>query len=111
MAELVATLTHGCPDEYYVSFISSTLTFLLQSGKRSMAEQLLDSYTSIEAVVLKLQTERLDKDRKKQEEIERSTRMEGGIYQFVKHPCEKDIDEIRCKPLPETVTKVFSFFL
>jgi elongator complex protein 1 len=111
LAELVATLTHGCPDEYYVSVISSTLTFLLQSGKRSMAEQLLDSYTSIEAVVLKLQRERLDKDRKKQEEIERSTRMEGGIYQFVQHPCEKDVDEIRCKPLPETVTKVFSFFL
>jgi len=111
LTELVATLTHGCPDEYYVAVISSTLTFLLQSGKRSMAEQLLDSYTSIEAVVLKLQTERLDKDRKKQEEIERSTRMEGGIYQLVQHPCEKDIDAIRCKPLPETVTRVFSFFL
>ena len=111
LAELVATLTHSCPDEYYVAVISSTLTFLLQSGKRSMAEQLLDSYTSIEAVVLKLQTERLDKDRKKQEETERSTRMEGGIYQFVQHPCEKDIDKIRCKPLPETVTKVLSFVL
>jgi len=111
LTELVATLTHGCPDEYYVAVISSTLIFLMQSGKRSMAEQLLDSYTSIETAVLKLQTERLDKDRKKQEEIERSTRMEGGIYQLVQHPCEKDIDAIRCKPLPETVTKVFSFLL
>jgi len=111
LAELVTTLTHGCPDEYYVAVISSTLTFLLQSGKRSVAELLLDSYANIEAVILKSQTERLDQDRKKQEEIEKSIRKEGGIYQFVQHPCEKDVDALRCKPLPETVTKVFSFLL
>ena len=111
LTDLVATLTHGCPDEYYVAVISSTLTFLLQSGKRSMAELLLNAYTNIEAVVLKSQTDRLDQDRKKQEEIEKSTHMEGGIYQLVQHPCEKDVDALRCKPLPETVTKVFSFLL
>lgn len=111
LTELVDTLTHGCPDEYYVAVISSTLTFLLQSGKRSVAELLLNSYTNIEAVVLKSQTERLDKDRKKQEEIEKSTRKEGGIFHFVQHPCEKDVDALRCKPLPETVTKIFSFLL
>ena len=109
--ELVTTLIHSCPDEYHLAIISSTLIFLLQSGKQSMAEQLLDSYSNIESMVHNLQTERIDADRKKQEEIERSIRMEGGIYQFVQHPCEKDIDVIRCKPLPENVKRVFSFIV
>jgi hypothetical protein len=111
LTELVSTLTHSCPDDYYVDVISSTITFLLQSGKRAIAELLLDAYTNLEDVVLKSQTERLDQDRKNQEEIEKSIRMEGGIYQFVQHPCEKDVDALRCKPLPETLRGVFSFLL
>jgi elongator complex protein 1 len=111
LTELVNTLTHSCPDGHYVDVISSTITFLLQSGKRPMAELLLDAYTNLEDVVLKSQTERLDQDRKNQEEIEKSIRVEGGIYQLVQHPCEKDVDALRCKPLPETLRGVFSFLL
>jgi elongator complex protein 1 len=111
LTDLVTTLTQTCPDEDFSAVVSSTLAFLLQSGKRTMAELLLYAYKNLEAIILKSQNERLDQDRKKQEEMEKSIRMDGGIYLFVQHPCEKDIDALRCYPLKESLTEVFSFLL
>lgn len=113
LTQLVATLKHECPDEHYADVIGKTITFLLQSDKRSMAILLFESYQDLESSVALAQTTRIEKDTKERAEREKKERKEGhGMTgPFVEHPCEKEIDAVICKPLNESVRTTFSFLL
>lgn len=110
--ELVATLKHSCPDNNYVQVINETITFLLQSEKLSMARLLLESYQDFDATVSQSQTARLDKDILNREEQEKIDRKEGRNFEvFYQHPCENDINAIRCLPIKECIQHAIGFLL
>ena len=111
LKELVTTLTHACPDDHFVDVISETITFLLQCGKQSMATLLYESYIELQSVVEQSQTSRLERDHEEKMKREKEERKEGRMNECVEHPCEKDIDAIRCKPLQESVESLFSYLL
>jgi hypothetical protein len=111
LKELVATLTHTCPDEHYVDVISETITFLLQSGKHSMATLLFEAYQEFDSAIARSQTTRLDRDKKTREDQETNGRKERHLHDFIEHPCEKDINSISCKPLKESLRSLFSILI
>ena len=108
LRELVASLEHSCPDGQYVDIISETITFLLQSGKQSMAKLLFETYKELELAVMQAQTARLEKNTKLEEDHEQRMRKEGHM-DFIRHSCECQVNNIFCKPLPESVQGIFSF--
>merc|ERR1712029_635321 len=109
--ELVVALSHSCPDEHYVSVISDTITFLLQSDRQSMATLLFESYKELESTVAQSQAARLERDRKEREELEKKERKEGRINEFTEHPCEKEINAILCRTLSASVQHTFSILI
>ena len=111
LKELVTTLTHSCPDEHFVDVIGETITFLLQCDKQSMATLLYESYIELQSVVEQSQTSRLERDHEEKVKREKEERKEGRVNECVEHPCEKDIDAIRCKPLQGSVESLFSYLL
>ena len=108
LKELVTSLEHACPDSHYFDVITDTITFLLQSGKQSMSKLLFESYNELELVVSRAQTDRLEKNMKLKEEHEKRNRMEGRM-EFIRHRCESQVADIRCKTLPESIRAIFSF--
>jgi len=108
---LVETLTHACPDDHYVNVISETITFLLQVDKKSMATLLFESYKELSSVIEQSQVNRMTKNNEAKIEREKEDRKEGRIYENVEHPCEKDINAIKCLPLNKSVESTLSFLL
>lgn len=109
LAELIVTLKTTCPDEHYLANISETISFLLQSGKRSPAKLLFDAYHEFAASVIKSQSARLYSDRSSQQEKESLARKEGLILDDIEHPCEKEINEIKPLSLPPSIESVMSY--
>ena len=109
LKELVMTLTNTCPDEHYLANISETINFLMQSGKRSLARVFFDAYHELEDAVRKSQAARLESDRVARQEKESIARKEGLIYEDIRHPCEKEINEVQCKPLPPFIENMMSY--
>jgi elongator complex protein 1 len=110
LKELVTILTNTCPDDHLVEVISETISFLLQSGKKSLAKCLFEGYLDIDASVRKSQTARIDSDTKQRQEKEKLARKEGLIHENIEHPCEKEVNEIICKPLPSCLENVMTYF-
>ncbi len=111
LKELVSSLEHSCPDGHYVDVISETITFLVQSGKQSMSKLLFETYKELELAVLQAQTARLDKNTKLEEDYEQRKRKKEGHMDFIRHRCESHVNNIFCKPLPESVQGIFPFLI
>ena len=109
LAQLVETLIHACPDEHYIDVICGTITFLLESGKHSMAKMLFETYEHMKSEISQSQNDRLEQDKKMRAELEKKERQEGGKTDFIQHPREKDVDAIVCNPFDESILNVFSF--
>lgn len=105
LKELVTSLKHTCPDGHYVEVISETITFLLHSGKLSMAKMLFESYKALELTVAQAQTTRCEKNLKAEKENEMNKQKEGHMEDFIRHT---DVDAISCMPLPE-IQSIFTF--
>jgi elongator complex protein 1 len=109
LKELVMTLTTTCPDDHYLSNISETISFLLQSGKHSLARCLFEAYHELETSVRKSQTARLESESIVRQEKERMARREGLIFESIEHPCEKEVNALYCKMLPPSIENIMSF--
>ena len=109
LSELIMTLKTTCPDEHYLANISETISFLLQSSKRSPAKLLFDAYHEFVASVNKSQSARLHSDRVARQEKESLARKEGLVLDSTEHPCEKEIDEIKPLALPPSIESVMSY--
>lgn len=107
LKEVIAALEHTCPDGHYVDVISETITFLLQSGKQSMSKLLFDTYNELELAVSQARAARLEKNIKLEEEHKQKMRKEGHS-DFIRHSCENHVNDISCKPLPESIQVIFS---
>lgn len=106
--ELLTTLGHTCPDEHFVDVIDETITFLLQTDKQSMATLLFQSYKDLESAVAQSQAKRLRLD---QQEREKEERKDEHLNEFTEHPCEKDTNGIKCRPLSSSVENTFSYLI
>ncbi|KAL3788425.1 hypothetical protein ACHAWO_007380 [Cyclotella atomus] len=109
LKELVMTLTTTCPNDHYLANISETISFLLQSNKRSLARCLFEAYHDLVSAVTKSQVTRLEADRVAKQEKERMARKEGLIYENIEHPCEKEVNAVHCKPLPDSIENVMAY--
>mmetsp|Transcript_17532 Transcript_17532/g.36805 ORF Transcript_17532/g.36805 Transcript_17532/m.36805 type:complete len:1678 (-) Transcript_17532:61-5094(-) len=109
LKSLVDTLKFSIPNDPYLVAISETVTFLMQSGKSPLAKLLFQAYEDLSSAVTKEQKSRSEKDKQDIEERGRFAHIEGRIDEFAEHDCEKDVNELECKFLPESIRNIFSF--
>lgn len=105
LEELIATLKHTCPTEHYAGLIVSTIEFLLQSDKVTVGKLLFEAYQDLASSVEESQTCRIDKDKARRREQESRDRKEGRLHEATEHPCEKEINSIRCLPLKDSIRR------
>ena len=105
LEELIATLKHTCPTEHYAGLIAETIEFLLQSDKIAVGKLLFEAYQDLASSVEESQNSRIDKDRARRREQESHDRMEGRLHEATQHPCEMEIDSIRCLPLKDSIQR------
>jgi hypothetical protein len=106
---LVQTILASCIDDKYLGTIGETIEFLSRNGNLVLARRVYGSYVSFCELVSKSREERMEsarQDRLAQDARERREGTDGKPPTTLN--VEKQVDELVCASLPETLTELFS---
>lgn len=113
LKSLVGTLRSACADLDYAQVITETIQYLVFVQQVPLATELFQSYNKMCDSISNFRTERIAATEKEQSEAERNSRMEGEQFEenhiLVKLPIEKEMDELSCAELPQSLRDFFTF--
>jgi hypothetical protein len=112
---LVQTLRLCCPKDDYAFCIAETLQFLIFANQVPVATELFNAYQSTINSIEESRDKRIELTAKEKSQAEQVTRVEGeqddGNFVLIELLIEKEMDEISCAKLPESLCKVFDYAL
>lgn len=114
LKSLVNILRTSCADAVYVQTVEATIRYLIFVQQLSLASDVFNRYNSMRDAIEKSRVERVETTRKEKAEAERTARMQGEQHDdnhvLVELPIEKEMDELACAVLPESLRDFFSLF-
>ncbi|CAJ1907794.1 unnamed protein product [Cylindrotheca closterium] len=112
---LVQTLRLCCPKDEYAFCVAETLQFLIFANQVPVATELFNAYQSTIKAIEESRDKRVEAAAKEKSQAEQVTRVEGeqddGNFVLIELPIEKEMDEVSCAKLPESLCKVFDYAL
>lgn len=106
---LVQTLRSSCVDENYKLSIGETVRFLVRCRRLDLARELYDAYSRLQSTINDSQSMRIANYAKEILDEKKRLAKEGGSGERQPvHDVEKEVDSLRCEPLSEELSDVFS---